>query len=71
MGPLSLVRSPSDPNNEVTQPHCADMRTTPWTDMGGTYPAGLETGGWSVLSGGSVPGMDLLVAQTGLVVRRD
>ncbi|MBB4756231.1 hypothetical protein GGR60_003105 [Xanthomonas arboricola] len=35
------------------------------------YPAGLGNTGWAALLGGAVSGIDLLVAQTGLVVRRD
>ncbi|WP_369929464.1 tandem-95 repeat protein [Xanthomonas sp. NCPPB 2632] len=42
-----------------------------WTDMAGTYLTGLGNGAWAALLGGSAPGMDLLVAQTGLLVRRD
>ncbi|WP_226427859.1 Ig-like domain-containing protein [Xanthomonas sp. NCPPB 2865] len=42
-----------------------------WTATAGTYPTGLGNTGWAALLGGTVSGIDLLVAQTGLVVRRD
>ncbi|WP_172454438.1 hypothetical protein [Xanthomonas arboricola] len=42
-----------------------------WTAMAGTYPTGQGNTGWAALLGGAVSGIDLLVAQTGLVVRRD
>ncbi|RJS04828.1 hypothetical protein XnspCFBP7698_00750 [Xanthomonas sp. CFBP 7698] len=42
-----------------------------WTATAGTYPTGLGNTGWAALLGGAVSGIDLLVAQTGLVVRRD
>ncbi|WP_139015216.1 Ig-like domain-containing protein [Xanthomonas cannabis] len=41
-----------------------------WTATAGTYPTGLGNTGWAALLGGSASGIDLLVAQTGLVVRR-
>ncbi|MCW2036100.1 hypothetical protein VDG09_04670 [Xanthomonas campestris pv. raphani] len=42
-----------------------------WTATAGTYPTGLGNTGWAALLGGAVSGIDLLVVQTGLVVRRD
>ncbi|MEA0734727.1 hypothetical protein QYY77_01290 [Xanthomonas campestris pv. campestris] len=42
-----------------------------WSATAGTYPTGLGNMGWAALLGGTVSGIDLLVAQTGLVVRRD
>ncbi|WP_146093230.1 MULTISPECIES: hypothetical protein [unclassified Xanthomonas] len=41
-----------------------------WTATARTYPTGLGNTGWAALLGGAVSGIDLLVAQTGLVVRR-
>lgn len=42
-----------------------------WTATVGAYPTGLGNTGWAALLGCTVSGIDLLVAQTGLVVRRD
>ncbi|MBB5880978.1 hypothetical protein GGR74_002181 [Xanthomonas arboricola] len=42
-----------------------------WTATAGTYSTGLGNTGWAALLGGSASRIDLLVAQTGLVVRGD
>ncbi|CAD1797646.1 hypothetical protein [Xanthomonas arboricola] len=42
-----------------------------WMALAGTYLTGPGSRGWSALLGGPLSGIDLPVARTGLVVRRD